>query len=50
LLSICTFKTRTWLKDYFTTSQIFIDVCMSNFAKFLVKYINSYLINVKTIL
>ncbi len=49
LLLICIFKTRTWLKNCFTTSQIFIDVCISNFAMFFVKCINSYLINAKTI-
>jgi hypothetical protein len=48
LLSICIFKTFTWLKNYFTTSQIFIDVCMSNFAMFFIKCINFYLIDAKT--
>jgi hypothetical protein len=50
LFSICILKTRTWWKDYFTTSQTLIDVCMSHFAMFLVKCINSYLIDAKTIL
>ncbi len=49
LLSICILKTRTWLKDYFTTSQIFIDVCMSNLTMSFAKCINSYLIDAKTI-
>ncbi len=48
LLSICTLKTRTWQEDCFTTSQILIDVCMSNFAMFLVRCISSYLVDAKT--
>jgi hypothetical protein len=49
LMSICILRTRIWLKDCFTTSHIRTIICMSNFLEFFVKWINSYLIDTKTI-
>ncbi len=49
LMSFCIFKMRIWLKDRYTTSHIWMMICISNFFEFFVKRMNSYLINAKTI-